>query len=202
MGLLANTFALESFIDEMAHAAGTDPLQFRLQHLPEAELGERYRRVLETVGAESGWGTGLPAGRARGVACSIDVGTIVAQVAEVSVADNQIRVHRVTAAMDPGMVINPDGAAAQTQGSIIMGLSSTFFEEATVTDSRVDATNFDRYPLLTMKETPEVNVTLLESGDEPLGVGEPPLGPVTAAVANALFSLTGQRLRRMPLRLG
>ncbi|MCA9970100.1 MAG: xanthine dehydrogenase family protein molybdopterin-binding subunit, partial [Anaerolineales bacterium] len=148
-----------------------------------------------------GWETAVAPGRARGLALAIDYGTVVAQVVEVSVADGQIRVHKVTAAMDPGLVINPDGARAQTEGAIIMGLSSTFFEEVTIRDGRVAADNFDRYPLITMKEAPEIDVLLLESGDTPAGVGEPPIGPIAAAVANGVYALTGQRLRRMPLRL-
>ena len=201
LGLLANTFALESFMDEIAAAVGVDPLALRLQHLPAGELGERYRRVLETAAVESGWGKPLAVGRALGIACSVDVGTVVAHVAEVSMDGDRLRVHRVTAVMDPGLVINPDGATAQTQGSIMMGLSSTFFEEATVQDSRIAADNFDRYPLLTMNEAPDVQVTLLNSGDTPFGVGEPPLGPIAAAVANAYFALSGRRLRRLPLRV-
>ena len=131
----------------------------------------------------------------------MDVRTIVAQIAEVSIEEGRIRVHKMDAVMDPGLVINPDGARAQAEGSIIMGLSSTFFEELQVEDGRIAADNFDRYPLITMKEAPQITVTLLESGDEPFGVGEPPMGPVAAAVANAVFALTGRRLRRLPLRL-
>ena len=199
LGLLANTFAVESFLDEIAHTANLDPLALRLTHLPEGELGERYKNVLERVAELSGWGTALPEGRAQGIACSVDVKTVVAQVAEVSIENGHIHVHKVDCVMDPGLVINPDGAIAQTQGSIIMGLSSTFFEEITIKNGMVEAANFDRYPLLTIKETPEMQVSLLESGEEPFGVGEPPIGPIAAAVANAVFALTGQRLRRLPL---
>lgn len=202
LGLLANTFAVESFIDELAHAAGADPLQFRLNHLPDDQRGQRLRAVLVKAAEQAGWGTPAPAGRARGVACCADAGTVVAQVAEVSVEGGRIRVHRVTAAVDPGLVINPDGASAQTQGAIMMGLSSTLLEELTVRDGAIEAANFDRYPLLTMSEAPEIEVALLESGETPHGMGEPPIGPVAAAVANAVFALTGQRLRRLPLRLG
>ncbi len=203
LGLLANIFAGESFMDELANAAGTDPLQFRLDHLGDDKRSLRYQRVLETLSAASGWDTPLPVGRARGIAMSADVKTIVAQVAEVSVdeATKQIRVHKITAVVDPGLVINPDGATAQVQGAILMGLSSTLHEEITIKDGRVEATNFDRYPLLSMAEAPEIAVVLLESGEEPFGMGEPPIGPVAAAVGNALFALTGQRLRRLPLRL-
>ncbi|MCB8943724.1 MAG: xanthine dehydrogenase family protein molybdopterin-binding subunit [Ardenticatenaceae bacterium] len=201
LGLLANVFANESFMDEMAHAANSDPLEFRLQHLGSDEKGQRFRRVLEAVAEKSGWGRPPTADRALGLAVSEDVNTIVAHVAEVSVTDGQIRVHKMTSVVDPGLAINPDGVQAQTQGSIVMGLSSTLLEEITVKNGRVEAGNFDLYPLLTMKETPDMDVTVLSSGDEPFGMGEPPIGPVAAAVANAVFALTGQRIRRLPLRL-
>ena len=203
LGLLANIFAVESFMDELAHAAGVDPVQFRLQHLGEDKRSIRYKRVLQTVAERSGWAEPLPSGRARGVAVSADVKTLVAEVAEVSVdeATNQIRVHKITAVVDPGLIINPDGATAQVQGAILMGLGSTLHEEITIKDGRIEATNFDRYPLLSMTETPEIDVLLLESGEEPFGIGEPPIGPVAAAVSNAVFALTRQRLRQLPLRL-
>jgi isoquinoline 1-oxidoreductase beta subunit len=201
LGLLPNIFAVESFIDEVAEAAGSDPLAFRLAHLPAGELGERFRRVVEAVAEQANWGGPLPAGRAQGLAVSMDVQTIVAQIAEVSVENGKIRVHKVDAVMDPGLVINPDGARAQTEGSIIMGLSSTFLEEIVVENGRLSADNFDRYPLLSITDAPQITVGLLESGDSPFGIGEPPLGPVAAAVANAVYALTGERLREMPLRL-
>lgn len=201
LGLLCNTFAVESFMDELANEAGADALEFRLRHLSDSEHGTRMKAVLNAAAERAGWSTPVPEGRARGIACSTDVQTACAQVAEVSVEDGTIRVHKMTAAIDPGLIINPDGVTAQTQGSIVMGLSSTFFEKLAVEDSQFVASNFDRYPLLTMKETPEIEVVLLESGEEPYGMGEPPLGPVAAAVANATFALTGQRLRELPLEL-
>lgn len=201
LGLMANTFGVESFIDELAHAAGTDPLAFRLAHLEADEAGERRRKVLETAAEKAGWGKTLPAGHALGIASSVDVGTAVAQVVEVSVENGKIRVHKVTAVVDPGLLINPDGAASQIQGAIIMGLSSTLIEEVTVKDGKLSADNFNRYPILTMRDAPEIDIILLESGEVPNGMGEPPIGPVAAAVANAVFALTGQRLRKLPLRL-
>ena len=200
LGLLANTFALESFIDEMAFAAGVDPLEFRLSHLSADEIGKRRRDVLETAAEKAGWGSPLPAGHALGIGTSTDVNTIVAQVAEISVISDEIRVHKVTSVVDPGLVISPDGASAQIQGSIIMGLSSTLVEQVYVEDGRLAADNFNRYPLLSMAQAPEIDVILLESGDQPFGMGEPPIGPIAAAVANAVFSLTGQRLRSLPLK--
>jgi isoquinoline 1-oxidoreductase beta subunit len=202
LGLMANTFALESFMDELAHIAGADPLQFRLDHLPDDALGQRMRAVLEAAAARADWGGSQPDGRAQGLACSSDGGTVVAEVAEVSVdrASGRIRVHRVVAAVDPGLVINPDGARAQIEGSIVMGTSAALLEEIIVKDGRVQAGNFDRYPLLRMAEAPKVDTILLEAPDrKPRGLGEPPIGPIAPAVGNAFFALTGVRLRRLPM---
>jgi isoquinoline 1-oxidoreductase beta subunit len=201
LGLLANTFAVESFIDELAHAAGVDPLAFRIAHLEKDELGQRRKRVLESAAESAGWGSDLPEGHALGIATSTDVGTVVAQVAEVSLDKGDIRVHKVTSAVDPGLVINPDGAEAQIQGCIIMGLSSTLVEAVEVEDGQFAANNFNRYPLLRMEAAPEIEVIFLESSETPNGMGEPPIGPVAAAVGNAVFALTGQRLRNLPLKM-
>ena len=200
LGLLANSFAIETFMDELAHAAGVDPLDFRINHLPNDETGQRRKRVLETAAEKAGWGTTLPAGHALGIANSIDVGTPVAQIAEVSVDQGKIQVHKIISVVDPGLVINPDGALSQIQGSIIMGLSSTMIEEVTVENGQLVADNFNRYPILQMKDTPKIEVILLESSETPHGMGEPPIGPIAAAVANAVFALTGQRLRILPLK--
>jgi isoquinoline 1-oxidoreductase beta subunit len=202
LGLMANVFALESFIDELAHAAGADPVQFRLAHLPGDALGRRLGAVLEAVAERAGWGASLPEGRAQGIACSNDGGTVAAEVAEISLDPDtgRIQVHRVVAAVDPGRVINPDGAKAQIEGSIVMGTSAALLEEITVKDGRVQAGNFDRYPLLRMGEAPEVETILLEAPDgKPRGLGEPPLGPIAPAIGNALFALAGVRLRRLPM---
>jgi isoquinoline 1-oxidoreductase subunit beta len=201
LGLVANTFALESFMDELAFSAKTDPVAFRLRHLPSTAEGQRLKKVLEAVAARAGWSSQLPPGRARGVACSFDVNTAVAQIAEVSVLDGAILIHRVTAAVDPGLVVNPQGAASQAKGSIVMGLSSTLHERLTLEDGMIRESNFSAYPLLTLRETPQIDVLLLESGDTPYGMGEPVIGPTAAAVANAVFALTGQRLRSLPLKL-
>jgi isoquinoline 1-oxidoreductase beta subunit len=200
LGLLANIFAIESFMDELAAAAGADPLQFRLDHLGGDEDNQRLARLLQAVAERAGWSSSPPAGRARGIACSADYGTMAAMVAEVSLDDSsgEIRVHRATIGIDPGLIINPDGAIAQTQGCVVMGLSSTLIEEMTVADSAVTALNFDRYPLLTLDRVPEIEVLLQSSGDVPHGLGEPPMGPVAAAVANAVHALTGLRLRQLP----
>lgn len=199
LGLLANVFAVESFIDELAVAAGIDPLDFRLRHLPDTATGNRFRAALEAVAAMAGWYDQPPPGRARGIACSIDAGTIAAHVAEVGLVEGRLRVYRVWAAVDPGVAINPDGLAAQTEGGIMMGLSAALFEQITIADGRIEAGNFDRYPLLTIADAPEVFVQILRSGDQPFGGGEPPMGPIAAAVANALARLTGERRRQWPL---
>ncbi|MDJ0752591.1 MAG: molybdopterin-dependent oxidoreductase [Ardenticatenaceae bacterium] len=200
LGLMSNIFATESFMDEMAHAAGVDPLEFRLAHLSDDPFSQRMRGVLEAAAERAGYGESLPEGRAFGVACGPDVDTVVAMISEISVDDDGfITVHKVTQAIDAGLFINPDGAKAQAQGSIIMGLSSTLIEELTVSEGRVVPNNFDRYPLLTIDRAPEIEIVLLESDLQPRGMGEPPMGPVAASVANALFNLTGKRIRQLPL---
>ena len=200
LGLLANVFATESFMDELAHAAGADPLQFRLDHLNNDELDLRFKAALEAVAEKANYGAELPEGHALGVACSVDVDTVVAMIAEVSVDEKGvITVHRVVQAVDPGLVINPDGALAQTEGNIVMGLSSTLIEEMTITNGVVRPRNFDSYPLLTIDQTPDIQVVFLESDGKPRGMGEPPLGPVAAAVGNAVFNATGGRIRQLPM---
>ena len=200
LGLLANTFAVESMIDALAYQAQMDPVAFRLLNLPDSEIGVRLKNVIEAAAEKANWGESLPDGHALGIAISLDVNTVVAEVAEVSEENGRIRVHKMVAAVDCGKVVNPDGVIAQVEGAIMMGLSSTFFEEIKIKDGRVAAINFGQYPLLTMKEAPDVEVVLLESGDSPYGIGEPPLGPVAAAVGNAYFALTGKRMTKLPIR--
>ncbi|HRA19538.1 MAG TPA: molybdopterin-dependent oxidoreductase [Anaerolineae bacterium] len=201
LGLLANVFAIESFMDEAALAAGADPLAFRLRHLPPNDFGRRMRAVLEAAAERAGWGRPPAPGRALGIACCSDVDTVVAQVAEVSVDDQgQVRVHRITCALDCGLAVNPDGVIAQAEGAIVMGLSSALLEEITIADGQVAQTNFGDYPILTLRQTPTIDVLLLDAGDgKPRGAGEPPIGPVAAAVANALAALGIPRLRSLPL---
>ena len=192
LGLLPNTFAVECFMDEVAVAAGVDPIELRLRHLPEGSIGERLRAVLLAVADRAGWNTPAPAGRARGVACCADYGTVVANVAEVSVEGGQIRVHKVTAVVDPGVIINPNGVAAQVEGNVVMGVSSALLEETTVVDGVLSPANFGAYRILPMSATPQIEVVLLQGDDKPNGIGEPPIGPVAPAVANAVYALTGQ----------
>jgi isoquinoline 1-oxidoreductase beta subunit len=198
---MANTFAIESFIDEVAKAAIFDPLEFRLRHLPDNEMGERTRNALQTAAERVNWGASLPSGHAHGLAMSYDLGTIMVEIAEVSVEDDRIHIHNITAVADPGLAINPDGVKAQTEGGITMGLSATLLEEVLIKDGMLQASNFNQYPLLRNADAPDIDVVVLNSRTTPSGMGEPPIGPVPAAVANAVFAATGQRLRRLPLKL-
>jgi len=157
--------------------------------------------VLELAAREAGWGQPLPAGRARGVAVHESFGSAVAQVAEVSVEDGRIRVHRVVCAVDCGPVVNPDGVEAQMQSGIVYGLSAALYGEITLRDGKVEQSNFHDYPVLRLHEMPKVEVHIAKSNEKMGGVGEPGTPPIAPAVANALFALTGKRLRRLPLRL-
>lgn len=201
LGLLANTFALESFMDELAYIAKQDPYDFRMKHLGDSDQNRRIKGVLEVVAEKTNWRNYSHSDRALGIACSIDVGTAVALVAEVSVVDDEIKVHKITGAIDPGLVINPDGVKAQCEGGILMALSSTLYERIYLNDKgELSPTMYGEYPILTMRNAPEIEILLVGTGDEPRGVGEPPMGPVGASVANALFKLTGKRLRELPLK--
>jgi CO/xanthine dehydrogenase Mo-binding subunit len=197
VGPSQNTFMLESFIDEMAHVAKRDPFEFRRELLAG---NPRLRHVLELAAEKAGWGTPLPAGRARGIALVEDKGGLVAQVAEVSVASGQVRVHRITCAADCGRVVHPGIAESQMVGSVVGALSALFYGEITIERGRVKQSNFHDYPLLRMAEMPDVDVHLVPSAEEPGGVGEPGLPPTAPAVTNAVFALTGTRIRRLPLR--
>lgn len=203
-GLMANTFVVESFIDEMAQKAGKDPVEFRLAHLPDTEKGERQKAVIEAAAKKAGWGKSLPEGRALGVATSGELGTVVAEIAEVSIENDgqgdYIKVHKVTCAIDPIMAVNPDGIKAQVEGAIIMGMSASMYEKVEINESKITPTMYGDYKMALIKDAPkEIDVIIIESGDKPSGVGEPPIGPIGAAIGNAVFTLTGKRLRDMPL---
>src|SRR5438552_2248392 len=209
-----NAFAVESFVDELAVAAKADPVQFRLQLLDPARMvkdpnaapdddehlsTERLKRVLQAAAEKSGWGKPLRKGLARGVACHHSFGSYVAQVAEVSAnADGSPKVERVVSAVDCGTVINPDGAEAESEGAIAYGLSAALYGAITIDQGAAQQTNFDGYQVLRMSDMPDVEVHLVPSGDEPGGLGEPGVPPIAPAVANAMFALTGKRLRKLP----
>jgi isoquinoline 1-oxidoreductase beta subunit len=193
-------FAVESFIDEIAHESGKDPIALRLSLLGDAP---RHRGVLERVRQGAGWDSAPPAGVFRGVAVHESFASVVALVAEVSIAGgNRIRVHRVVAAIDCGMVVNPDTVRAQVESGIVFGLSAALMGRISIDQGRVAESNFHDYPVLRMSEMPVVETHIIPSRLDPTGVGEPATPPVAPAVANAVFAATGQRLRSLPLRLG
>jgi CO/xanthine dehydrogenase Mo-binding subunit len=198
VGPSQNTFFLESFIDELAHAARRDPAEFRYQLLSDQP---RLQHVLKVAAETSGWGTPLPAGRARGIAVLNDRGSYIAEVAEVSVEGNRVRVHKVTCAADCGVIIHPGIVEAQLSGSIIGGLTAAFYGEITIEKGRVKQSNFHDYQMLRMREAPRIDVHIVASQEEPGGVGEPALPPIAPAVTNAVFALTGKRIRKLPIRL-
>lgn len=190
-----NAFFKESFIDEMASAAGKDPVEFRRTMLLNHP---RHLAVLNAAVAKAGK---APEGRAHGVALHQSFGSIVAQVAEVSVAGKEIRVHRVVCAIDCGLVVNPNLVAQQVESGVVFGLSAALDGEITIKDGRVVQTNFHDFQVPRMGAVPLVETIITLSTERPSGVGEPPTPPLAPAVANAVFALTGQRLRSLPLRL-
>ncbi len=200
LGLLPNVFATESFMDEIAAQVGMDPLAFRLAHLGDDPLDRRLAAVLEAAAEAIGWDTPREPGRGLGIAVSVDVGTCVAQATEVVLTANGPRLERIVSAVDAGLVVNPDGVRAQTEGSITWGISSLFHEEARIEGGRIASSNFDTYRLARASDIPEVEVILVESDDEPRGVGEPPLGPVAASIANAIVAAGGERPRTLPIQ--
>jgi isoquinoline 1-oxidoreductase beta subunit len=197
VGHSQNAFFLESFIDELAHAAKADPLQFRLALLAKKP---RHQAVLKEAAARAGWGKPLPKGRFRGIAVAESFGSYVAEVAEVSVAeDGTPRVHRVTAAVDCGQTVNPLTIQRQIEGGIVYGLAAALYGKITHKDGRVEQGNFHDYPVLRMNEMPQVEVHILASKEAPGGIGEPGTPPIAPAVCNAIFAATGQRVRSLPI---
>ncbi len=190
-----NAFFKECFIDELAHEAGADAVEFRRRLL---DAHPRQRAVLDAAVALAGE---AGEGRALGVALHDAFGSIVAQVAEVSVEGSRIRVHSISCAVDCGMAINPDGVMQQVESSIAFGLASALNDEIVVSNGRVQQSNFHDYRTLRLPDMPEVRVTIVPSSEPPGGMGEPATPPVAPAVANAVFRLTGRRLRSLPLRL-
>ena len=190
-----NAFFKESFADELAHAAGQDPVAWRRGLLKDHP---RHLAALDAALARAGT---PPAGRAHGVAVHQAFGTVVAQVAEVSVDEKEIRVHKVVCAVDCGLVVNPNIVAQQVESGVVFGLSAALAGEITFKDGQPQQTNFGDYPVLRMAQAPEVETIIVPSAEPPEGMGEPAVPPVAPAVANAVFKLTGQRLRSLPLRL-
>jgi isoquinoline 1-oxidoreductase beta subunit len=198
VGHTHTAFVVESLVDEAAHAAGQDPVAYRRAMLANHP---RHLGVLNLAAEKAGWGSAPPAGRARGVAVHESFGSFVAEIAEVSVEDGRIRVHEVTCAVDCGIAVNPETIRAQLQGAVAFGLSATLHSALSLEDGRVQESNFDGYKVLRLAEMPEVSVHIVPSTDPPGGVGEPGTPPIAPAVANAVFALTGKRLRDLPLTL-
>lgn len=193
-----NAFFSECFIDELALAVQQDPLALRRQLLRDAP---RYLAVLELAEKQSGWGGKLPAGRARGIALHESFGSIVAQVVEVSLLDGRPRVHRVVCAIDCGTVVNPGIVAQQMESAVVFALTAALYGKVDIHDGVVQQKNFPDYPMLLLAQAPLVETHLVASTRPPGGVGEPGVPPLAPAVANALFALTGTRLRSLPLVL-
>ena len=193
-----NAFAIESFIDELAHAAGKDPLEFRLQNL---KTNKRATRVLQTVADKAGWGKPIPKGQGRGIAQHACFGTWTAQVVDLSVdkKSGKIKVERVVAAVDCGPVINPGPLVEQIEGGIVLALSTALMEEVKFANGGVSSLNVDRYPIIRMSDVPEIEVHIVKSTDKIGGIGELGVPPLAPAVANAFFNATGVRIRRIPL---
>jgi isoquinoline 1-oxidoreductase beta subunit len=198
VGNTHTAFVMESMIDELAHAANQDPLAYRLALL---KGKPRHVAALSLAAEKARWGTPPPEGRARGLAIHESFGSIVAEVAEVSVEHGHIRIHAVTCAVDCGTAVNPLGIEAQVQGSIAFGLSAALHGKLTLVGGQVQESNFHDYPVLRMYEMPEVAVHVIQSKAKMGGIGEPATAPIAPAVANAVFALTKQRLRSLPLRL-
>jgi len=198
VGNSQNAYVTECFLDELARAAGKGPLELR-----RALLADRPRHlgVLELAAEKSGWDRPMPPGHSRGIAVAESFGSYVAQVAEISIADGRLRVHRVICALDCGQVINPDTVRAQMQSGIVYGLTAALKGAITIAGGGVAEGNFDTYPLLGTDEMPIIDVHIVPSGADPGGVGEPGTPPIAPAVVNAVFAATGRPVRRLPIRL-
>ncbi len=196
VGHSQNIFFIESFIDELAAAAKADPFEYRRALLSKQP---RYKGVLELAAQKAGWGSALPAGVFRGIAVAQSFGSYVAEVVEVSLAaDGTPKVHRVVAAVDCGMTVNPQTIERQIEGGIVYGLSAALYGRIDFKDGRVQQGNFHDYPVLRMTEMPKVEVHIVASSEKPGGIGEPGTPPIAPAVANAIFAATGKRLRSLP----
>ncbi len=199
LGSLANVFANESFMDELAAAAGADPVDFRMRHLTD----ERATAVLRAAAESAGWGEPLAPGHGRGIAFARydNDAAYVATVAQVHVDpfDGRVRVERLTSALDCGLIVNPDGLTNQVEGNLIQSLSRALLEQVTFDEHRITSADWDSYPILRFSDVPDVEVVLIDRPDQPLlGGGEPTSVCTAPAVANAIFAACGARVRQIP----
>lgn len=199
-------FAVECFIDELAHAAGRDPYEFRMDLLQEdGKTSEgldkrKFRGALQLAAEKADWGKPLPTGWGRGIACHWSFGSYIAHVAEVSVEkDGALRVRRVVTAADCGTAVNPDGVRAMAEGAVNFALTPVLAGEITIKDGAVEQSNFHDCPVLRIHQSPIIEVHIVPSTEPPQGMGEPGVPPLAPAVANAVFAATGVRLRRLPI---
>jgi len=199
VGSSQNAFFMESYVDELAHAAGKDPYHFR-----RALLAHRsdFIDVLDKIADKGDWGKPLPKGKGRGIAIHECYGTIVGQVAEVTMSPKgEVRVNRVVAGVDCGHAVNPGIVEAQIQGGIIFGLSAALYGDLTIKNGAIEQNNFDQYQMVLLADTPKIDVYLTSSGGKKWGgIGEPGTAPTAPAVANAVFAATGIRARSLPLK--
>jgi isoquinoline 1-oxidoreductase beta subunit len=204
-------FVMESFMDELAHAARADPYEFRLARLGDDRQIKspndasavplntaRMKGVLKLAAAKAGWGKPLPQGRGRGIACHYSFNSYVANVAEVTVDKEQLRVDRVVSAVDIGTAVHMDGIRAQVESAIVYGLTAALKSQITIANGRAVQSNFNQFTTLAMKETPAIEVHIVQSNLPPTGIGEPGLPPTAPALMNAVFAACGKRIRRLP----
>jgi isoquinoline 1-oxidoreductase beta subunit len=197
VGVTRGTFAVESFIDELAANAKQDPLAYRVALL---DKNPRAKTVLQIAAEKSGWGKPLPAGQGRGIALCIGFGSFIAQVVQVTVdKDGGVNPTHVWCVVDCGIQVNPDTIRAQMQSGIVFGLSGALYGEITIKDGRVEQTNFGDYRVLRINEVPQIAVHLVKSSEAPGGIGEPGTSCVMPALTNAIYAATGKRIRKLPV---
>jgi isoquinoline 1-oxidoreductase beta subunit len=197
VGPTRGAFVVESFIDELAAKAKTDPVKYRHDLLAKSP---RARNVLDTAARAAGWGATLPKGQGRGVSVINAFGSYFSMVVDVTVDEGgEVTVNRVVCAVDCGMVVNPDTVEAQVQGGAIFGITAALYSEITIRDGRIEQSNFNDYRMLRIDQTPKIEVIIVKSAEAPGGIGEPGTAALAPALTNAIFAATGKRLRKLPV---
>jgi isoquinoline 1-oxidoreductase beta subunit len=188
---------VESIVDELAALAGIDPLTYRQTLL---KNHPRHLAALNLAADKAGWKNPLPKGRFRGLAVHAAMDSYVAQVVEISIQNDRVKVHKVVCAIDCGLAVNPDGVRAQMEGSIIFGLTAALYGEITLQEGKVKQKNFNDYKMLRLNESPAIEVYIVETREKMGGAGEPGVPPIAPALANAVYAATGRRIRSLPIR--